>query len=119
MARTRAVEELLVSANAKLDAVLPDVWEVDEDSEGLVRRAQYIFKKGQNKGLTLFARQFGERGSGEPYRSVVEVRRNNGDRQVLDDGRGAIAGWHPDGLGDPFNLDIADQLLNEALKESL
>jgi hypothetical protein len=113
VARSTDPEKLLLSANAKVDAILPDTWEADE-SDKWIRQARIPLR-----GMTLFVRQFRERGHSEPFRNVVDLRLRNGDRKTLDDGRGAIAGWHPGGLGDPFNLDVADQILNQVLKESL
>jgi hypothetical protein len=111
--------QLLVAANAKMEALLPEQWERDEDTDNWVRRAEIILRKGKNNGIRLFARQYRADGEAEPFRSVVELRLKNGYRATVEDGRGGIAGWNPQGLGDPFNLDIGDRFLNDALKESL
>jgi hypothetical protein len=113
MATQQSPETLLKSANAKVDGILPDTWEALK-SDKWVREAELAFN-----GTTLFVRQYRWRGEAAPFLNVVDLRLKNGDRKTLEDGRGAIAGWHPGGVGDPFNLDVADRLLNDALKESL
>jgi hypothetical protein len=93
-------------ANEKMEELLPDIWEPEESKIPQEVR-QTALKAGH---LRIYLRQFRAKGEKEPFRSVVDVARINGDSEFM-------AGWHPKGHGEPFNLDAAGDILKQ-LKDS-